>query len=477
VLCRLAARLVAPVEVRREVFFVALLQHVGCVAHAHDSMALDGGRTVEVNAAADVTDFSHPADVVKSFLPELRGGGDLPRRLLLLLPAKRMGAVLNRTSCEVAEATARRIGLPQGVQVGLRHINEWYNGKGGYLGRKGDDIPLAARIVLAAFDASIFDTVAGVDAAVDAARARSGRRLDPAVAAAFVRDGAEILAELHATDVLAELPALEPDPKVSADADRIDDIAVAFGEAVDLKTPATHGAAPRAFELAGAAATALGLDAPQVREVRRAAALRDIGKAALDNVILERPGPLTQADWEQVRLHGYHSERVLSRSPALAAEAHLAGLHHERADGSGYHRGAGAEALSLAAQVIAATDALIGMSQSRPDRPALDLEAASTQLNDEARRGWLHTDAVRAVTAVAHGATQKVRRSNPAGLSDRQIEVLRLVAQGLSNRQIAEQLVVSPRTAEHHVQDIYTKIGVASRAAVALFATEHQLLN
>jgi DNA-binding NarL/FixJ family response regulator len=70
-----------------------------------------------------------------------------------------------------------------------------------------------------------------------------------------------------------------------------------------------------------------------------------------------------------------------------------------------------------------------------------------------------------------------VRGTAPAGLSDREVEVLRLVARGLSNREIAQRLVVSPRTAEHHVQHIYSKIGVSSRAAAALFAMEHDLVG
>jgi DNA-binding NarL/FixJ family response regulator len=64
-----------------------------------------------------------------------------------------------------------------------------------------------------------------------------------------------------------------------------------------------------------------------------------------------------------------------------------------------------------------------------------------------------------------------------AALSDREVEVLRLVAGGLSNRQIAAALVISPRTVEHHVQHVYTKIGVSTRAAAAMFAMEHGLLR
>jgi DNA-binding NarL/FixJ family response regulator len=99
-------------------------------------------------------------------------------------------------------------------------------------------------------------------------------------------------------------------------------------------------------------------------------------------------------------------------------------------------------------------------------------------MRTEARDGRLDPDAVAALMAATGlGSPSPVRGTAPAGLSDREVEVLRLVARGLSNREIAQALVVSPRTAEHHVQHIYSKIGVSSRAAAALFAMEHDLVR
>lgn len=478
--CRLARSLDADDATVQDVFYTALLQHLGCTGYAHDTAAVFAGRDVEMTAAGAKTDFSRPSDIFKTFIPELTAGVDLATRLRIMgaaiTRAPRMGVLVARTSCEVAETTARRIGLPGSVQAALRHITEWYNGKGGFLGCKGDEIPVAARIVLTAFNASIFDAMAGPHAALQVVRARAGRSLDPAVAGAFARCGPAILEELAAVDLLKTLPDEEPGPqRCVSDAD-VDEISIAFAEAVDLKTPFTHGAARRAFDLAGAAASSLGLDAATVAQVRRAAALRDIGKAAISNAILEKPAALTETDWEQVRLHAYQTERVLARSAALAAEARLAGTHHEREDGRGYHRGADSSSLPMAARVVSATDALVAMTQPRPHRAAMLLDEACAELTEGARSGRFHPDATVAVTAAAHGATSKVRRSSPAGLSERQVEVLRLLAAGLTNREIAHRLIVSPRTAEHHVQDIYVKIGIASRAGAALFAMEHQLL-
>jgi HD-GYP domain-containing protein (c-di-GMP phosphodiesterase class II) len=194
------------------------------------------------------------------------------------------------------------------------------------------------------------------------------------------------------------------------------------------------------------------------------------------NGVWEKPGALGSSDWERVRLHAYHSERILSRCAPLAECAPLAGMHHERLDGSGYHRGARTAAIPMAARVVAAADIFQAATQERAHRPGLSPDAAASELSAEAAAGRIDADAARAVIEAA-GERPAVRVTRPAGLTDRQVEVLRLVARGLSNPEIARELVVSRRTAEHHVQDIYARIGVSSRAAAALFAMEHDLLG
>ena len=210
-----------------------------------------------------------------------------------------------------------------------------------------------------------------------------------------------------------------------------------------------------------------------------AAHLHDVGRAAISNTIWEKPGPLTSAQWEQVRMHAYHSERILATSGALAPLAALAGMHHERLDGSGYHRACRARELPPAARILAAADAFQAMTQARPHRAALSSSARVR--SSRARRApaaWTRTP-WRAVLEIA-GARRPARRRadlRPAGLSEREVEVVRLVAAGCSNPEVAERLVISRRTAEHHVQNVYAKLGVSSRAAVALFAVQHQLVE
>jgi putative nucleotidyltransferase with HDIG domain len=339
---------------------------------------------------------------------------------------------------------------------------------------RGAAIAPAARFAQVAGDAALLHRQGGVEAAVAGVRRRAGASLDPEIAAWFCRRAPALLAEIDAADVLRAALDAEPEPHVRVPAAHLDEVCRAFGEAVDLKSPYLHGHCTGVAVLAAGAAARLGLDEAAAR---RAGLLHDLGRAAVPTGVWERRGPLTTADWEHVRLHAYHGERVVAAAGPLAALAPLVGTHHERLDGSGYHRGATGPAIGMPARVLAAADAWQAMAQERPHRSARDPGEAAHQLRAEVDAGRLDGDAVTAVLGAAGHDDRAVRPHRPAGLTERQVEVLRLVAQGLSNPQIAERLVVSRRTAEHHVQDVYAKIGVSSRAAAALFAMEHDLLR
>ncbi len=177
-----------------------------------------------------------------------------------------------------------------------------------------------------------------------------------------------------------------------------------------------------------------------------------------------------------MRLHPYYTERVVSRSGALASLAAVAGMHHERLGGSGYHRGSRAAAQPRPARLLAAADARQAMTQARPHRPALQPAAVVSELRAQARAGQLDTEAVEAVLEAAGQPRQPVRHAWPAGLSDREVEVFRLICGGASKEDVAGRLGVSASTVDHHVRHIYGKVGVSSRAGAALFALQQDLL-
>ena len=238
----------------------------------------------------------------------------------------------------------------------------------------------------------------------------------------------------------------------------------------------TLGHSTHVGRLAHDAARAAGLSDEACRAVHVAGLLHDLGHVSVSTALWENRRTLTTAEWERVRLHPYFTERVLSRAPLLAPYAAIAGMHHERLDGSGYHRGAPGSVVGLEARIVAAADHYQGMREPRPHRGAADAETAARALRADVSAGRLDARAVDAVLGAAGHAVRAQRSNWPARLTDREVEVLRAVAQGASSKEVAQRLGISARTAQHHVAHIYRKIGVSSRAAAALFAIENDLI-
>ena len=459
-----------------DVYYTTLLKHLGCTASSHEEIHVFGPDDLGMRRVAERTDVGSARELFE--LMRMTGRGAGAARVQYLARAVTGGKQANdsimRSVCEVAARMAERLGLGDAVGRALYESLERWDGKGAPRNLRGDDIALPARIAEPATQAVIFHRLGGTEAALAMVERRAGGWFDPAVAEAFRMVG-PALERLEATDPWAAVLAAEPEPVRRIPAARLDAVVEAFADMVDLKTPFTLGHSSGVAELASAAAERLRM--PEPEQVRRAALLHDLGRTAVGAGIWEKPGRLSTTEWESVRLHPYHTERILARSAVLEPLARVAGMHHERQDGSGYHHGASAAEVPAEARLLAVADVYQAMTEDRPHRAARTAEEASEVVTSEARAGRLDLECARAVLEAAGQTSPRLRSAWPAGLSDREVEVLRLVARGLSNRAIAATLVISPRTAEHHVQHIYAKIGASTRAAVALFSMEHGLLR
>jgi DNA-binding CsgD family transcriptional regulator len=203
--------------------------------------------------------------------------------------------------------------------------------------------------------------------------------------------------------------------------------------------------------------------------------VHDVGRLGVSNAVWDKRGELSQTDVERVRLHPYLSERMLAFSPALAPLGAIAVQHHERLDGSGYPRGLSGDAITPMGRILAAADCYHAITEMRPHRLARSPEEAAAVVRGEVAAGHLDGEAVDVVLRAA-GHRVRRRREWPAGLTPREVEVLRLLARGLSNKEIAELLVISRKTAGSHVEHIYAKIGASNRARASLFAMKHGLM-
>ena len=471
----LARRTAASEHDARATFYMSLLKHVGCTSFAHERAKLLGGDDMRVVAATQGRDLARPKEVMAAALTLGKGLAPLRAAAIIAragLHGRRLVQESATAYCEVAAQVGRRLRLGPDVENALYSSLEAWNGQGFPQGLAGDDIPLATHCEHVAELAVYVERVAGSDAALEAVRRQTSRWLHPRIANVFSTIGTSLLQEVNEVDPFELVLELEPAPVIRL-SDDVDHVAKAFGDVVDLKTPFLHGHASAVADLASTAAGCLRLPERQARDLRLAALLHDVGRAGVSNAVWEKRGPLTTAEWDQVRLHPYHSERVLLRCSALTPLAKIAGLHHERHDGSGYHRQLAGASIPMTARVLAAADAYQAMTSERPHRAALRPDAAAKMLAHDAAKGTFDPEAVRAVL-VAAGQNKAVRAtSRSSALSQREVEVLLLITRGMSTRQVAQRLFLSPKTVDHHIQHIYTKIGVSSRAAAALWAMEH----
>jgi HD-GYP domain-containing protein (c-di-GMP phosphodiesterase class II) len=343
----------------------------------------------------------------------------------------------------------------------------------------GASLSRSARLVHLVHVAQVHYQVGGTEAADAVVRARSGTEFDPQLAKLWLEHSRELVRPLTGDSVWEQALAAEPAPHRLVRPSHLDDVTAAFADFVDLKSPYTLGHSSRVADLAERGGAAAGLNQQEVATLRRAGQVHDLGNVSVPNRVWTKPGSLSRAEWERVRLHAYHSHRVLSVTEPLRPAAELASLHHERLDGSGYHRGLPAPAIPASARVLAAAEVYQAMTEARSWRPALTRAEAARDVREEAKAGRLEPRAVDAVLEAAgeHAESSRGGRGWPSGLTDREVEVLRLLARGRSNKEIARQLHVSDSTVHTHVINVYGKIAVNTRAGAALFAIEHDLIQ
>ena len=458
-----------------EVYYVALLRFLGCTADAHEFAAMVGGDDISMRAAIAPVLGGTRNEFASQVMPKVGAGkGPLRRAQLLagmLSSGEQQGREGVRAGCELAVNLAGRIGLPSGVRRGLASAFETWSGTGFPDGIGGEAIPLSARLVFVARDAEILQRRGGDEAVKAAMQERGGVTYDPSVAAAFLSNFHALMDSAAVVSPWDAVLEREPEPHPWVPESLLDPTLEAFADFVDMKSPFTAG---HSREVAALASDTSAADADGLR---RAGLVHDLGRVSVPNGIWDKPAKLTDGEWERVRLHPYYSERIVGRVARLEPLARLAGMHHERMDGSGYHRGSDRADIPAPARVLAAADAYQAMTQPRPHRPARTRDEAAEMLRADARAGRLDVNAVDEVLSAAGHRSAPVRRVWPAGLSEREVEVLRLICRGGTKKQAAALLRISPSTVDHHVRHIYDKVGVATRAGATLFAVENDLLQ
>jgi HD-GYP domain-containing protein (c-di-GMP phosphodiesterase class II) len=482
--CVLAMRLGAAAGLAerelRDVYYQALLRYIGCNADT-EAMAAAVGDEIALRTDIAGIDQGDRIAVLRLALRHIRAGHPQASGFELMRTVVQGLATLGDLDtdvfpghCEVAQRLGTRLGFGEEFVRGLGQLYARWDGSG-VPGVRGEAITPAVRCVVLAQDMVVLDRLQGAAAAIAAAARRGGSQYDPSLVDIFLKDAETLLADARRESRWDAVLALEPAPQRAMTEPQLDNACAVLADFADIKSSWTLAHSQRVALLAAATATRVGCSPADVTLIRRAGLLHDVGRIGVSAGIWAKPGPLTEGEREKVRMHAYYTQRVLARVPALARLAEVASSAHERANGAGYFRGSGV-AVDPLARLLAAVDVFAAMTEARPHRAAHAPEVAARELQAEARAGRLDTDAVEAVLAAAGQAFAPVKRARPAGLSDRECEVLGLIARGNSNKEIARLLGIAPKTVDNQVQSIYAKASVRTRAGATLFAMENGLV-
>ena len=475
---RLGGRLGLDAAQMATLYDVSLLTYVGCPTYGNEAAKVFGD---DIDFRADAVQVDLAGFPAMLFMLRRVGSGR-PAFHRALEAAAFMAtggrAVVEQMAshCAAAGAFADRLGLGGEVRAGIEQAYARWDGRGVPDTLSGSGLSLAARISHVAEACEVFERTAGVDAAVDMVRSRSGTHFDPQIAAAAATDPGSLFEGINENTV-EEMVAAEPIERVNLTDDELDAALEAIGDFCDLRCPFFAGHARGTATLTAAAAELLHMPGWEARLVYRAALVHDIGRFGVDASVWAHPGPLSATQRERMRLHVYFVERIFDRPQPLRRIGLLAATHHERLDGSGYHRGVGAAMLSSQARLLAVADAYHAMRQPRPYREALTEEDARRRLQAEAAQGRLDSLSVDAVLSAAGQPTTRVHSEGPMGLTVRESEVLGLLAQGLPNKSVAKQLGISPKTVSNHLERVYAKLGVTNRAGATMAAMQYGLVG
>lgn len=475
--CRLSDRLGLDREQRSTVYYTTLVMWIGCHADSQE-YARWFGDDIAVRREAYLVDWSG-LPYLRFLVGNVAKGEALPHRLkvlgTLLQDARGQLATLIHSHCASAAALAQHVGLSPEVATTLAYTFERYDGRGLPSGASGSRIPIEMKVAQFADVAEVHHRMYGLEAVIAMAKSRRGGQFDPAVVDAVLTAPDALFAQAPGSDVWGEALAQAPDQEVRLTDEGFDQLLCAIGDFVDLKCPFTLGHSRAVAALSAAAGESLGLAVGDVRTLRRAGHLHDLGRLGVSNQVWSEPGALSPSEWERVRMHPYLTERVLDRIPGLGPVRTIARAHHEHLDGTGYPLGLGGSMLGRSERILAAAVAYQSALEPRPYRGAMSPQQAMERLRARSRSGLLDSECVDAVLVVAGHRTSRLRRDDL--LTPREHEVLGLVSRGLTNREIAHQLVLSEKTVRNHVERTYRKIGATNRVGASLYALHNGLVT
>ncbi len=378
---RIAKELQLTPDQRSALFYALLMKDLGCSSNAARFSVLFGADDQRVKADLKTTDWPRAIESFRFVARNVAPGQFWLKRTWQLLGVLTRGPEGARdvvlTRCERGADIARTLGFHDDTVQAIRALDEHWNGAGQPYALAGEQIPLLGRILGLAQTIEVFFTTYGVESAFDVALARKGSWFDPALVDAFLalRSDSEFWRALAEDDTASQIAQVEPaDRLLVADDDRLDRVAEAFALVIDAKSPWTFQHSRGVAATSVAIAQVMGYPSEQVREIRRAALLHDIGKLGVSSLILDKPAKLTDDEFQIMRQHTTATREILGRTGCFKHLAHVAASHHERLDGTGYDLGLGRTELPMLTRVLCTSDICDALRASRPYRAGMPTE-------------------------------------------------------------------------------------------------------
>lgn len=392
---RLARDLHLSVDQNSSLFYALLMKDIGCSSNASALTATLGSDDLTTKAAFKYVDWTRFIPTTGYALRSLAVGKPAWQKLRKLLPIMFKGykagtREMVQIRCERGASIARSLHLPQTTIDAIVGLDEHWDGSGHPRGLRGQDIPLLSRILSLAQTFEVFAKKDGINAAYDRAHQRGGAWFDPALVKILnsFRNDAAFWETFLGKDPRQTVIDFEPaDRALTADAPMLDRIAHGFAQVIDAKSPWTFQHSEGVASIAAALAQIMGLPATEVQRIQRAGLLHDIGKLGVSNLILDKPGRLTDAEMAEMKKHPAYTHQLLKQVAGFADIAELAASHHEKLDGSGYHRGLRAEHLSRSDRILCVADMYEALSAKRPYRPQMSRDEVLAILGKSAGTG------------------------------------------------------------------------------------------
>ncbi|PZR87693.1 MAG: LuxR family transcriptional regulator [Candidatus Nephthysia bennettiae] len=403
-----------------DVYYLALLYHVGCTGAVSIQSPLGGDDDIAVRRLLSEADFADRPEMMRITVTQLArrwGPRQWAAGVAAMIGAGEAVPVALASVADVAVRLSARMGASPPVSAALSHAYARWDGKVFSDLPSRDGLSAIARLVHLVHVAQTYSRAGGREAADATVHDRSGGEFDPELARLWLHNSHDVLDQLGHESVWDDALAAEPEPHRLGSPAHLDEVCRALADFVDLKSPYTGGHSPQLARLVEGAGAEMGLPPSEITTLRRAAEVHDLGNVSIPDLVWAKRGPLNRSEQDRVRLHTYHGERILSLSAALRGSGELVGLHHERIDGSGYHRGLRAAALSPGARLLAAAEMYQSIREKRAWRPALDPASAARELRQEVAAGRLDR---RAAEARADGRRRPVEaRQGSSGMARR----------------------------------------------------------